>query len=377
MLNICMIVPGMPADEDEWFLPYLTDYIHALSQQAKVKVYTLKHPFEDRSYLVRGIRVRAFQRKWLGLQTALLNAVIADHNLESYTHVHAVWANTAGFFGAMVARNLKLPFIVTMGGEELVHLKHIRYGAMRKWRTRPILRYALSTADAVIAPSSGTRNKLLQVWKQPESKLHSIWFGADITRFNPPSAKPPGPLHIVAIGGLLPVKRHSLLLKALPIIRQKVPEAHITIAGEGPLRSKLEALSRDLGIEDAVYLPGWVDHSDMPELYRTAHVAAVTSYHEEIPVALLEALASGLGVVSVNTGIAADLFDNGQFPLRIADPTPEAVAESILALWAERTSHKSSSLSEIARDTLSSDQTVEHMLRVFAALSEKDRTAAR
>lgn len=367
MLNICMIVPGMPGSEEEWFLPYLTDYVRCLSARARVKVYALKHPPEERSYEVYGVPVKAFGGGRLRLQTQLLNAVLADHNLEPYTHVHAVWANTAGFFGAMVARNLKLPLIVTMAGEELVKMPRIQYGAMRKWRTRPALRYALSTADAVVAPSSGTRNRLMHVWNVPSAKLHAIWFGADIERFAPADSPPEGPLHILAAGGLVAVKRHALLIDALPLVRQRAPGARLTIAGDGPLRAQLKSLAAGLGVADAVRFAGWVHHRDMPALYRTAHIAAVTSYHEEIPVALTEALACGLGAVSVNVGIAADLDETGLFPLRIAEPEPASVAESILALWEQR-GDPPAPLPDSARELLSTAATVEKMADLFARL---------
>jgi glycosyltransferase involved in cell wall biosynthesis len=364
-----MIVPGMPANEEDWFLPYLTDYIHRLGKHVKVRVYALKYPGTSKQYSLYGIPVTSFRKGWIGLHRRLMNAVLHAHRNASFTHVHAVWANSAGFFGAAIARNLDLPFVVTMGGEELVSLPDIQYGAMRKLRTRPLLRYAFSTADAIVAPSDVTANKLRQEWAIPPEKIHRIWFGADIDAFQPPVLPHDGPLHIIGVGGLIPVKRHKLLLKAFALVREHIPRARLTIAGDGPLRAPLERQADGLGITDAVAFPGWVPHASMPDFYRAAHIAAITSYREEIPVAMLEALACGLSVVSVNTGIAYDLAESGLFPVRIAEPAPESLAGSILAAW-DKLEAQRAPLPEDALRLISVDNTVERMLAAFTAIAQ-------
>jgi glycosyltransferase involved in cell wall biosynthesis len=364
-MNICVILPGMPADEKEWFLPYLTDYLCELSKHAKLHVYTLKHPAENKQYTVHGIAVTAFNKRWIALQRQLMNSIIADHEEEPFTHVHAVWANSAGFFGAMAARKLNTPYVVTIAGEELVSIPHINYGAMRKKRTRLLLRYALSTADIIIAASSTTKDRLITNWRIAESKIRVLFFGVDRQRLSLATTEPKETFRILAVGGLIPVKRHWLLLESFAILIKSLPNARLTIIGDGSLKEKLSQRAYDLEISDKVEFTGWLHHETIAAQYRKSDVLVITSYHEEIPVVLVEALASGLPVVSVNVGIAYDLAEGGKYHISIADANATSIAEQLLAVNESSLKQERVVLDEDSLFALSVEHTVQSMIIVF------------
>ena len=77
-MNICVILPGMPATEDEWFLPYLVDYLQRLRTLTKLKVYALKHPGRNAQYSIGEVPVQSFAGRF-GLQKRVLDSIIADH----------------------------------------------------------------------------------------------------------------------------------------------------------------------------------------------------------------------------------------------------------------------------------------------------------
>ncbi len=369
MLNICVIVPGMPANEQEWFLPYLTDYLRALSDVARLHVYALKHPGTDTGYSVHGMPVTAFGARGIRLQRNLMNAVTRDHERVPFTHIHAVWANSAGFFGAMIANRLRIPLVVTMGGEELVSLPSIKYGALLKWRTRPALRYAFHHASAIVAASGITLQKLRYQWKVPESKLRQIWFGVDGNRFKRQQERDDRGFSILTVGGLIPVKRHSLLVDAFALVRQEVARATLTIVGEGPLRRMLEEQARKQNAGDAIRFPGWIHHNEMPEAYANADAVAVSSYSEEIPVTLIEALACGKPVISTNVGVAYDLHETGQYPVFISEPDPASFAAALLDVYGQQQSSSIKPIPEPAREQLMVDFTVNEMMKIFNSIS--------
>jgi glycosyltransferase involved in cell wall biosynthesis len=101
---------------------------------------------------------------------------------------------------------------------------------------------------------------------------------------------------IVALGRLVPAKGFDLLLRAFAIVQAAQPASRLEIWGEGPDRTRLGALSRELGIADAVELPGET-RSPATALARGC-VFVLASRHEGFPNVLVEAMAQGIAVVA-------------------------------------------------------------------------------
>lgn len=103
---------------------------------------------------------------------------------------------------------------------------------------------------------------------------------------------------VVAVGRLAQQKGHDLLLKAFSQLKDRHAAWTLTILGEGPLREQLEALRHQLGIADRVHLPGSVrsPHSFL----RQADLFVMASRFEGFPLALCEAMACGLPVISTD-----------------------------------------------------------------------------
>jgi glycosyltransferase involved in cell wall biosynthesis len=105
-------------------------------------------------------------------------------------------------------------------------------------------------------------------------------------------------------------KDHELVLRAWPTVRAYYPDARLRLAGDGPCRPDLEALTRSLGIAGSVEFLGV--RSDGEELLRDAHLLVLASYAVEcFPYAALEAMAAGRGVVSTDVGGLPELVDDG------------------------------------------------------------------
>lgn len=104
----------------------------------------------------------------------------------------------------------------------------------------------------------------------------------------------PGP-HLLAVGRLSPEKGFDLLLRALVTVREQVLYADLVIAGAGPEETALKAQCRELGIESAVRFAGHVDHPSA--FFPGASLFVLSSRHEGLPNALLEAAAGSLPLV--------------------------------------------------------------------------------
>lgn len=116
---------------------------------------------------------------------------------------------------------------------------------------------------------------------------------------------------VASIGRIVPIKNHSLLLRAFAAAVRRDPERHwiLLVAGDGEAqyRAELGDLAKQLGVEGDVRWLGW--RRDLPELLAAADVFALTSDDEGTPVAMIEALSAGTVVVARSVGGVADVAD--------------------------------------------------------------------
>ncbi|RFC33378.1 MAG: Glycosyltransferase involved in cell wall bisynthesis [Candidatus Nitrotoga sp. SPKER] len=136
--------------------------------------------------------------------------------------------------------------------------------------------------------------------------------------------------HIVVARNLEPLYDNTTALKAFHIVRVTIPDAHLTIAGSGPERAKLEAMAKELGVADAVVFAGQIDNEHMPVLYREADIALNPSLADNMPISILEALASGVPVVSTDVGGIPFLVKDEKTALLVPPGNPEKMAEAVL-----------------------------------------------
>ena len=135
----------------------------------------------------------------------------------------------------------------------------------------------------------------------------------------------------LALGRLHPNKGFDLLLEALAIAR----EVHLWIAGDGPLRVKLERLADQLGVGERVRFLGWRD--DVPALLARADLLVCPSLHEPLGNVVIEAWSAGLPVVATASDGPAGLIEDGESGILVplpGDPGggPQALARAIRQL---------------------------------------------
>lgn len=123
-------------------------------------------------------------------------------------------------------------------------------------------------------------------------------------------AQVPSHKHILAVGRLVPQKNFPLLIESFA--RYSWPNDHLTIAGEGPERQRLERLARNLGVANRVRFTGHCD--DINQLLAGADIFALSSDYEGVPAVIIEALAAGLPIVATDCCVSMQsLMDYGKF----------------------------------------------------------------
>ncbi len=163
----------------------------------------------------------------------------------------------------------------------------------------------LRLADVVIAPSEGVREDLAHWLGLPQHRLAAVPNPLDLDAIVRESRAPAphpwtsrgGPPVILGVGRLNPQKNFAMLIEAFARVRA-AREARLIILGEGPLRPRLEAQVRALGLAADVQLPGFVDNPFA--YYARAGVFALSSDREAWANVVAEALACGCPVVSTD-----------------------------------------------------------------------------
>ena len=137
---------------------------------------------------------------------------------------------------------------------------------------------------------------------------------------------------ILTVAEMTKNKNHSTVLKALALLkeREEFASMHYLICGRGENEQNLRQEAEKLGISDHVIFLGY--RHDVPDLLRCSDLFAFMSFREGLPVALMEAMSSGMPVICSRIRGNTDLIEDGVEGL-IADNTPQAVADGILELY--------------------------------------------
>ena len=180
----------------------------------------------------------------------------------------------------------------------------------QKFARLQIRRLAFRLAAALVVPSRTLERIATDTWWLSPSRLRYIPNGVDIERFRPPTDEEraaarqkfgavPGEAVIGTVAGLRPDKNHLRLIRAFARINARWP-SRLVIVGDGHTRQALEQAARELNIADRVVLPGGV--VDPSGCYHGFDVFALTSNTEQMPLSVLEAMATALPVVSTDVG---------------------------------------------------------------------------
>lgn len=225
-------------------------------------------------------------------------------------------------------------------GQTLVHTEHNVWGRYRR-PTRWANAATIGRNAVVWAVSEGVAQSIQpRSWRGQHTNVEVMLHGIDPSevRLGADARQGglarlglfEGPLTVGTVGNLTPKKDHDSLLRALVGLRQHVPDARLVIVGSGPREAHLRAKARELGIEDAVLLTGIRD--DVPDLLPAFDLFAMSSLHEGLSIALVEALAAGLPVVATRVGGIPEVIVDERDGLLVPPSNADALADAMTRL---------------------------------------------
>jgi len=212
----------------------------------------------------------------------------------------------------------------------------LAYGGLPRY-TRLLYKLLYRHADSVICQSRAMAEDLAgEIQLEAETiavlpnpvDLAAILDGIQSAKDGPAQWTGPGP-HLLAVGRLSHEKGFDLLLQAFTSVRRQFPTADLLIAGAGAEESQLKALCFSLGLQTAVRFAG---HLDNPyACFPGATLFVLSSRHEGMPNALLEAAAAGLPIVALPaSGGVIDLLRNRPGAWLASEISAAALADSLL-----------------------------------------------
>jgi glycosyltransferase involved in cell wall biosynthesis len=201
-------------------------------------------------------------------------------------------------------------------------------------RRRILIRRLVLGRSKVIVPSRNLEGITTEVWKLPQRVVQYLPNGIDLARFAAsPRSTAQVPLVIGTVAALRPEKNIGRLIRAFAAIVRDHPAAppRLVIVGDGPERASLTALAAQQDIADLTTFTG--HRNDTPALYAGFDLFALTSDTEQMPLSVIEAMASGLPVVATNVGDMPTMLAAENLPY-LSARDDAAIAQLLAALLA-------------------------------------------
>ena len=259
--------------------------------------------------------------------------------------LHAHSPLTVGLLAYLTASAHSLPLIYTYHTSvtDYTHyVKVIGETHVMRYAARWFSTASTNLGDQIVVPSPKFERLLLsQKVKRP---IHIVPNGIDLDRFQKtkPSTlfhsrmglNPDSPM-LLSVGRLDPEKNLEFLINVFKLISPRFPNVHLVFAGDGSSRSSLEAKAASSGVKQRIHFLGMVNRADLPDLLHEGTLFLSASSTEVHPISMIEAIASGLPVVTVQDEAFDGMSEDGVNG-RVVPADINAFADAIGALLSDR-----------------------------------------
>lgn len=259
------------------------------------------------------------------LLSAYYAGVVRERQIE---HVHAIFGTTPGSVAALTSWLAEVPYSFASHAYDV-------------YRPNPGFVDKINGAAFVQCGSRFIREYLLEHHRGVDaSRLAVVYLGVDLAYFRPQQTRAAGgeECTIVSVARLETMKGLAFLIDACALLAGRGLGFRCLIAGEGPLRAELRDRIDTLGLDEHVALLGHQPPERCRELLGKSDVFCLPSIveadgnREGMPVAVMEAMAMGLPVVSTLVAAIPEIVEDGRSGLLVPDKDPAALASALARL---------------------------------------------
>jgi len=253
--------------------------------------------------------------------------------------IHAHFED-GGIQALPLARRLDLPLLTTCHGADVTVVPERRRANSLKRRWHDARRQQLlETGVRFIAVSNHIRERMLERG-YPADRLETHYIGVDTELFSRNGAEAEDGL-VLFVGRLVEKKGCAHLIKAMAMLRQKLPRARLVVIGDGPLRVPLEGLARAedarcefLGLQPPEAVKQWLNRAT---LLAAPSVTAANGDTEGLPLVVCEAQSMGLPVVGFRHAGIPEAVIHGYTGLLCPEQHVEELSENLACVLADET----------------------------------------
>lgn len=371
-LHVLTLTPFYPSEEDESSGCFIAEPLDALTKLGITNTVFAVQPFYRRRARPRSSSQPAQWFRYfslpggMGLPSAgaflFARLVPVIRELHSSHPIHVIHAHSAlpcGHAAMLLAAELQLPYVVSVHGLDAYSTNQVR-GRAGEW-CRRISRRVYRSAKRVVCISEHVREAVLDGAR--ESRTSVVHNGVDPVMFSPGDASPSSPPKILSVGNLIPIKGHDVLIRATATLVPEFPELQLEIIGEGPERSRLEQLARELNLGNRVSFLGRRSRLQVAEAMRQGTMFVLPSRYEGLGCVYLEAMSTGKPVIGCRGQGISEIIQHGSNGFLVGPDNDRELALAIAMLL--RDGNRMRSLGIAARDTILEGLTLDHQAERF------------
>lgn len=322
-IHVLTLTPFFPTDRDPIEGSFVAEPLEGISDFNISSTVIAAKPgafgtFKDSEHGPNAIRIKHPQlpgRSGYGSWGLLLYARLAHlvrrlHRDRHIDLIHAQVALPCGYAAALLARQLGIPFVVTIHGLDVFSTGR-EHGLLRWWVDRSS-RFVYRKAAMNICVSEAVRRNLVDVMGSL-AKTTVIYNGVDTSLFKPaPHNHEDSTTTILSVGRMVPDKGHELVLRAFAALAPNFPDLRYKTIDDGPERSRLLALARELKIDERVEFLERQSRAVVAEAMQQCSVFALPSRDEAMGCVYLEAMASAKPIIGCRGQGIEDIVRHGE-----------------------------------------------------------------
>lgn len=263
-------------------------------------------------------------------------------------------------------KELQMPLVVHFHGAD-AYLKELLDCHQDRYKTM------FDYASAIVAVSKHMTTQLIRLGASPEKIFYNA-YGVELDKFAP-RCEIPSCLQVLSVGRFVEKKAPYLTILAFKKVLERLPEARLVMVGTGPLFDVCSKIIKSLHIEASVELKGIVDHDQIPALMQKSAVFVQHSLmplsgdSEGTPVAILEASAVGLPIVSTRHAGISDAVIHGETGFLVEEGDSDGMAEFVYRLLTN--SELAQNMGRKSREHIAENFDMEHSIRRLRHILEQ------